>query len=213
MGTIVIQDIADQVRADLVDEDAVTWTEGDLLEDANEAMRLIVLVKPDAYVVTEYVLLTDGTLQTLPVGGQALIDVFENEASKRRVTQVDLELLDETSRFWPAGTESVDVIHYAADPRDKTQFRVYPPNNGYGSVYVTYSRVPDPLTYADAIQLGDQYEPAIKMIMMSLAYRRNTQRQDLGKSEAYLRSAYNALGLSAQSQIAIAPKVSESPGS
>jgi hypothetical protein len=213
VGTLVAQDIADQVRADLVDEDAVTWTEGDLLEDLNEAMRTIVLVKNDAYTVTEYILLTDGTVQTLPLGGISLVDILENEASKRRTTQVDLELLDETSRFWPAGDESVDVIHYCFDPRDKTQYRVYPPNSGYGSVLASYSRVPESIGYGDVIPLGDQYEPVIKAIMMSLAYRRNTQRQDTVKSDAYLRTAMNMLGLSAQTELAIGPRVSKSPGS
>lgn len=213
MGTLVASDIAREVRADLVDEDAVTWTEGDLLEDLNESIRIIVGVKNDAYTVTEYILLTDGATQTLPLGGISLVDIAENEASKRRVTQVDLELLDETSRFWPAGTESVDVIHYTFDPRDKTQYRVYPPNNGYGSVLATYSRVPDPVTYLDVIPIGDQYEPVIKALMMSLAYRRNTQRQDLAKSDGYMRTGLNLLGLSAQTETAIGPRVSKSPGS
>lgn len=213
MGTIVAQAIVDQVRADLVDDDGVTWSDGDLLDDLNEAQRTIVLVKNDAYTVTEYIGLTDGTIQSLPVGGIVLVDILENEVSKRRATQVDLELLDETNRFWPAGEESVDVIHYCFDPRDKAQYRVYPPNNGYGSVAASYSRVPEDCSYGDPITLNDQYQPIIKMMMMSLAYRRNTQRQDLAKTESYMRSAYNALGLSAQTELAIGPKVSKSPGS
>lgn len=212
MGVLVVQDTVDKVRLDLVDESAVTWTDADLIEDYNEAIRAIVAARPDTHALTEYIPLTDGTTQSLPAGGTALFDVTENQASKRRVTQVDLELLDETYRFWPAGVEAVDVKHFCADPRDKTQFRVYPPNTGYGSVLATYAAVPAAVSYLDVNPLADIYEPAIVQYMLAAAYRRNTQRQDLGKTQGYMQMFATSLGLNAQSQAAVAPRVRQSPG-
>jgi hypothetical protein len=213
MGTLAVQGIVDKLRLDLVDEAATTWTDDDLLECLNEAVRALCVVKSDAYVLTEYVGLAEGTVQSLPQDGIALIDIFENQASKRRVTQVDLELLDETSRFWPAGATTTDVKHFAADPRDKTQFRVYPPNDGYGSVYATFGANPDPMAFSDALSVGDHYEPPLVQYALGAAYRRNTQRQDLGKTQGYTQAFLTMLGLSAQTQIALAPRVSQSPGS
>lgn len=205
MGTIVVQDTIDKVRLDLVDEEAVTWTDEDLIAGYNEACRQIVTVKPDSYVLTEPISLTDGTVQSLPDGGTEVVDIFQNVDSKRRVTLVDLELLDETYRFWPAGEESTDVIHYCYDPRDKTQYRVYPPNDGYGAVLASYSAIPDPVTYLDVIPFLDHYEPGLVLLIMSIAYRRNTQRQDLVKAQGYFQQGMQLLGLGAQAQAALSP--------
>lgn len=212
MGSVLVSSTIYRARLDLVDEDAVTWTDDDLVEDYNEALRALVQVKPDAYVLEDSIVLAAGTHQRLPDGGVAIFDLSENVASGRRVTLVDGELLDETSRFWPAGATSEDAIHWTADPRDKARFRVYPPNDGSGVVTGSYGAAPPEVHLYDAIPIADIYEPAIIRYVFSAAYRRNTQRQDLAKSEGYLRQFYNALGLSAQSQIAVAPRVSESPG-
>ncbi len=213
MGTLVVQDTIDKIRLVLVDEAAVNWADADLIADYNEACRQIALANPDAYVLTEPIALVIGTIQSLPENGTELVDMSENSVSKQRVTQVDLELLDETYRFWPAGTTQADVEHFCFDPRDKTQFRIYPPNDGSGLVISTYTAVPDPVSYLDVIPFKDSYEPALVLLILSIAYRQNTQRQDLAKSEGYFKQGMQMLGLGAQSQAAIAPSVSRSPGS
>jgi hypothetical protein len=213
MGAVLVSNTIARARLDLVDEDAVTWTDDDLVEYYNEAVRTIVGAKPDSNVVEGDIDLVAGTHQQLPEGGTAIFDITENVTGARRVTLVDGELLDETSRFWPAGAQSADAIHWTADPRDKTRFRVYPPNDGTGAVVGSYAAVPAEVHLYDSNPLADIYEPAIFMLVLSGAYRRNTLRQDLGKSEGYRRQAYNMLGLSAQSQLAVAPRVSESQGS
>ena len=215
MGQITVQTIVDKVRADLVDADAVTWTDADLIEDMNEGIRALCTVKTDAYVLSEFVPLVAGIRQTLPEGSVALFGIDENEVSGRRVTPVDRELLDETAAFWPAGQQSTDVIHYCADPRNKVQFVVYPPNDGDGSVRVTRGALPDPVLISGisgAWPINDQYEPAIVQYMFGAAYRRNTQRQDLAKTSDSMQKFFTMVGLSAQAQAAVAPKVTRSEG-
>ncbi len=212
MGTIVVQDTIDKARADLVDDDAVTWSDADLIEDYNEAIRAFVQVKPDSAQVTGFIPLVAGTVQTLPAGGTIVFDVFENEVSERRITQVDEELLDEVSRFWPAGNKVEDVRHFCYDPRNKNQYRVWPPNDGTGSVRASYAAVPPPVAYLDVLPIGDQWEPAIYAYILGAAYRRNTQRQDLTKSTAYMGRFAQLLGLGAAAEGVTSPKVSQSPG-
>ncbi len=212
MGTLVVQDTIDKVRVTLVDEAAVNWSDADLIAAYNEACRQIALAKPDSYVLTEAIPVAIGTIQSLPENGTELVDLSENEVSHQRITQVDLELLDETYAFWPAGTTEADVQHFCFDPRDKTQYRIYPPNDGSGAVIATYAAVPDVVTYLDVIPFRDSYEPPLVLLIMSIAYRRNTQRQDLVKSTGYFTQGMQMLGLGAQSQAAIAPRVSQSPG-
>lgn len=213
MGTVVVQDTIDRARADLVDEDAVTWSDTDLISDYNEALRFIASAKPDSCQVTGPVPCVVGTVQTLPLGGTIVFDVFENVASLRRITQVDEELLDETARFWPAGAQTIDMRHFCYDERNKNQFRCWPPNNGEGSVVASYGIVPGPVSYLDVCPIGDQWEPAIFSYILGAAYRRNTQRQDLSKSTAYLGRCAQILGLGAGAEQVVGPKVSKSPGS
>jgi hypothetical protein len=211
--SIAVQDFVDKILLDLVDEDRVTWTDDDITEDLNEGIRALCAVKPDAHVITENIVMVAGTVQTLPEGGTQLFDLAENADSLRRVTQVDQELLDETYAFWPAGTQAVDVKHFTIDPRDPTQFRVYPPNDGTGVVLGSYGAVPGAVSVgSDLLPVGDKYEPALVQYTLGAAYRRNTQRQDLTKSAGYMQAFYTMLGLGAKGQAAASPRVSTSPG-
>lgn len=201
-----------KVRSDLVDEAAVTWSEEDLLEDTNEAIRATCQVRPDAYVITGALPLVAGTVQSLPTGAIALFDLIENVATGKVVTQVDQALLDESYRFWPANTPQAEVDHFSADPRDKTQFRCYPPNDGAGSVIGSYAATPDPVTSSDVLPLGDQYEPALLARTLAAAYRRDTQRRDLVKTTGYMQQFMQMLGAGAAADRAVAPKVALSEG-
>lgn len=213
MGAILASAIVGKVRLDLVDEDAVTWTDADLLEDLNEALRALAQVKVDSYVIREPVVLVAGDEQVLPAGGVAVFDILANTASGKPVTLVDQELLDEATRFAVVvAAAQTDVQHWTADPRDKTRFRVWPASSGSGSVLTVYGAVPDAITLAEAIPVGDNNEPALVAYALGAAYRRNTQRQDLGKTQGYMQQFLSMLGLSAQAQIAAAPKVSQSFG-
>jgi len=213
MGIVAVQDTIDRTRADLVDEDEVTWTDADLLEHYNEALRAIAVAKPDACQITGPIDLVEGTVQTLPAGGTLVFDVFENVTSKRRITQVDEELLDETARFWPAGAQTIDVRHFCYDERNKNQYRVWPPNNGDGQVLASYGTVPGPVNLYDVNPIGDQWEPALMAYVMGAAYRRNTQRQDINKSTTYFSRFAQMVGLGANAENIVRPQVSKSPGS
>ena len=56
------------------------------------------------------------------------------------------------------------------------------------------------------------YQYPIERIMLSLAFAKNSVRQDLSKSQAFMNEARLALGLKSQGQVAVAPKTSQSPG-
>jgi hypothetical protein len=202
-----------KARVDLVDGNAVTWSDDDLLECLNEAIRATCQQRPDAYVITGSLSLVAGTIQSLPTGATALFDLIENVAAPgKSITLVDQSLLDESYRYWPGSTQAAEVDHYCADPRDKLQFRVYPPNDGNGEVIGTYGATPETLTHSDLLPLGDQYEPALYAYMLGAAYRKDTQRKDLTKTGAYMQQWGRLLGGGAQADRAVAPKVNVSEG-
>lgn len=204
--------LLDSVAVTLLDTAGRTWTPDELLGYLNEALRVTALAKPDFYTVAEAITLLPGETQTVPGDGVALIDVTRNTGG-RIITQVDKTLLDESSRFWPAATREAVVEHYTADPRDPLRFVVFPPNDGTGIVDIVYAAVPPQVMYpAETMAVNDSYQAVLENYMLGKAYQKNSKRQDLQKAGSYLAQWGQLLGLDAQSQDAIVPKVNSSPG-
>lgn len=212
---VSVETVINNVARTLLDTAFRTWTRAEHVDNLNAAQRLLCGdYKLDAYPKREFVTLVAGIAQDLPAEGTALIDITDNAASGRSVTQTDLAILQEENRFWPAATQQTEVENFAADPRTPRKFYVFPPNNGNGSVRVTYGAIPDALTGSSGenISLSDAYQYPLERIMLSLAYAKNSVRQDLTKSQAFMNEARLALGLKSQGQVAVAPKTAQSPG-
>lgn len=202
-------------RVTLIDAAKVTWSDLELLGYLNEALTALVFVKPDAHTTQAFVTLASGELQELPASAVALLDISRNSDANggRVITQVDEALLKEASRFWPAGTKQAEVEHFTADPRNARRFRVYPPNNGSGSVEILYGSVPAALTaLTDALPVPDSYQNALVCFVLAKAYAKNSKKQDLTKSSGYMQQWGQMLGLKSKAQVAVAPRVTDSPG-
>mgnify|MGYP001559838227 CR=1 FL=1 len=219
----VASTIIARLRDTLLDEAAVVWSDDDLLQYISEAQRQIVFLKNDALPIEANLPLFTGVSQRLPLrsddflDGLCVIDVLRNydntnELQGRSITLVDKELLDETNRFWPTATQTAEVDSWAADPRDPRRFLVSPPNDGTGYVTVLYGAIPGDLIASDVIELPDAYVPSIIYYALAQAYGKNSLKGDLVKSNFYTQQFMQGLGIKAQSQIAVAPKVSESSG-
>lgn len=208
MGTLVASALIVNYRRILLDPSpGVTWSDASLLVMINQAQRAIELLKHEAYTVVGPITMVAGTLQAVPAGGVAILDIYHNTTSKRRVSQVSRALLDATDRFWPAATPEIDVQHWTADPRDPKRFAVYPPNINTGSVQALYGATPpDVATVGGVITLDDIYEMPIQAFVLAQAYAENTTRQDLGKSGAYDSLWKQLIGAKTQSQVATAQK-------
>lgn len=211
MGTIFAADTIARARLDLVDPDEATWSDQDLLDDYNEALRALVGTQPDAYTLTLDVDLVAGTVQTIPADGQVILDVLENVGGKA-ITPVDRRMLDARNRNWPAMTATALVAHWMSDPRNPREWRNYPPNDGTGSAKIVYGAIPSDSPSSEPIPVEDTYEPAVYAYLLGAAYRRNTTRQDLAKADGYFQRFLALLGLGAKAQIAVAPRVGANPG-
>jgi hypothetical protein len=211
---ILASDILDSVSGTLLDTAHRTWTEADLLGYLNEALRSTAGPKPDLYPVQTNFTLAAGVFQNIPSDGVALLDITRNVGGRNRVvTQVDEGLLEEANRFWPAATQQAEVEHYTADPRNPRRFRVFPPNNGSGVIEILYGAIPPTLTYAaEEMAVPDNYQAALTNFVLSRAYAKNSKRQDLSKASYYMQQWAAMVGLRSQGQVAVAPRVSQSPG-
>ena len=212
--TVAVGPLLDSVSVTLLDTARRSWPlDSDLVPWLNEALAATAALKPDMYTVQEFVTLAAGISQVVPAAGVALLDIIQN-ASGEIVTQVDNGLLDEANRFWPAATRETRVQHYSADPRDPRRFNVTPPNDGAGSVQILYGAVPDPVTGSSGedLPISPNFAPILSVYVLGKAYAKNSKKQDLAKSSAYMNQWGSMVGLKSKGQVAVAPKVSSSEG-
>jgi len=204
--------LIDSVSGIALDTANRTWSRDEWLEYLNEALRTTALVHTDIYVVQAELTLAAGEQQEIPADGTGLVDVPRNTGG-RVVTQVDKGLLDESSRFWPAGTQEATVQHFTADPRNPLRFVVFPPNDGTGIIDLIYTATPPQLMYeAEELVVPDSYQAPLQNFMLGKAYQKNSKRQDLAKAGAYMGQWGQLLGLDATQTAAAMPKVAAQPG-
>jgi hypothetical protein len=211
MGTILASAIITSVRRVLLDPSpGVTWLDATLLSMINRAERLMVMVKHDVNPVRDTSLpLVAGYVQTLPANAVGMIQVYANAVGqKRRISQVDAELQDAASIYYPAATQEQEVQHWTTDPRNPNQFEVFPPNSGTGEIDCLYGATPAAIAAVSGpINVNDMYEQVLIDIVCSFAYAEDTTRKDLSKTSYYMDRAMNLLGVSSQSQVAISAQV------
>lgn len=209
---ILAATILDEAASQLLDKAHRTWAADDLRGFLNEALRATAFVKPDMFTVQSFITLVPGVLQVIPNDGVAFMKLSRN-ASGRVITVVDEGLLDEASRFWPAGTQETVIEHFTADPRNPLRYNVFPPSNGQSSVEILYGAVPPEIAYdTDEMPVPDSYQTALVSFVLGKAYEKNSKRQDLTKGAQFRQQWGQLLGLKSQAQIAVAPKVAASPG-
>lgn len=212
--TILASVILDEVSTILLDTAKRTWPDSELLGYLNEALRATAFAKPDMYTVQTDVTPVAGVLQNLPTDGIALLDITRNTTGRNRVvTQVDEGLLEEANRFWPAATQQAEVEHFTADPRNPRRYRVFPPNDGTGSIEILYGATCPYINYAEQdLPVPESYQTALTDFVLSRAYSKNSKKQDLSKASYYMQQWAALLGLKSQGQVTVAPHVSQSPG-
>jgi len=208
MGTLLASALISQLRVTLLDPSpGTTWTDAMLLGYLNSAERAACLLRPELYTIRGAVSLAAGTEQSLPAGSTALFRLLHNATSKRACRLVDQSLVDAMSPYGAAATQELDVTDYALDQRERTRYRVWPPNNGSGSVIAIRGAVPTAIaSTGSAINLDDIYEDPLKQYVLGECYAANTKRQDLAKAAAARGEFAKMLGVSAQSVVAVMPR-------
>ena len=211
--TIQAATVLDSAATTLLDVAHRTWPADELLDYLNEGMRATAVARPtDFYVVENAVTLAVGVIQNVPADGITLIDIPRNTGG-RVITQVDKGLLDEADRFWPAATKETVVEHFTFDPRNPRRFVAFPPNDGTGIVDMVYGAFPPQVMYPEEdLPVIDSYQSPLINFVLAKAYSKNSKRQDLTKTTAYMQMWGQQLGLDAQSIAATESKVASSPG-
>ena len=199
--------VASRVRSTLLDADGIFWSDAEILDALNAAMRAIVMHRPAAYARTEAFTLAWGIEQTLPAGAEMLLDVRSNVdgSSGQRVEfapvrQIDRRMLDEARPGWMSESGPL-VKHFVYDPRTPRVFLVWPRPTTPTKIMCSFSYAPPPvLDMADEIPLSTLYEPAIHDFICATLLMRNSSEGnppnsgDVSRANVFMTSFATLIG-------------------
>lgn len=224
-----VQEIFDEVRRTIHDEDATNyrWSDAELLDYLNAGLRQTVVFLPEANTVQT--IEDTGTSriarQELPAGGIKFIRVGRNYADDgttpqgvvRYVEKDTLDTFDPDWEYTPA-TGVVDGAnffkHFCHDKREPSVYYLYPPpvaNNK--RLAVVYSAVPTEMTATtDTIPIAGQYDNAL---IEYTVYRALTKESRQTLPTDFRRELWQnyltALGLQRQAKEAVGPDENRPP--
>ena len=218
-----VSTIINDVAKELGDTAFTTWTRAHLIGLLNQAVRQVLLVRPDANSSTESIPLTAGSLQALPAGALRLLRVIRNMGTDgltpgRVIRFVDQPTLDAFDPDWHSATPSAVIKSYTYDEKAPDVFYVNPPANGLTQIEVVVSRLPavldpamDDPTFNDAntvTNLKDIYANTLMDWVLYKAYSYESSAVNSAQmANAHMNSFYNSLGVKAKTDAAISPMV------
>ncbi|MBI5520210.1 MAG: hypothetical protein HY916_09135 [Desulfovibrio sp.] len=195
------------------------WKAADLLEYLTDAMRVVVLLRPDANAVTVPVLLATGsTRQTIPPDGARFLCLVRNMGDGQTpglpITPIKREDLDAANQGWHDDAFSAVVDHYVYDDAVPTVFYVSPPPAAGLYVDLSYARLPQPVPALDSeIPLSGIWSEPLREYMMYRAYTRNdSSADDLGKGERHLSRFFTVLGEESKAKLVFSPNFNRDGG-
>ena len=217
-----IQQIADEAWVTLGDTNGangVRWKSAEIIAGVNEGSREVVVLRPDAYPLTQKVTPAADTRQTLAgcgiTNGIRVLRVLRNwnlagSTVGTAITRMNMSQLDNERPAWHSDSDA-EAIHYDIDPTDPAAFYLWP--KPAGKVEIVFSAVPAARTaLSDNIVLGDEYRNALRYYLLFYTLTKRTQGSQTARSDAagWYTLFQQSLGLSdksaAQALAAVATK-------
>lgn len=179
---ILVSEIFDNAREILQDELKVRWTDEELIDYLNDAVRTSVMIKPDVNPITEEFTCASGYKQSwagLSTEIVQLLDVFANTSTgggnETAITFVKRNVMDLEVPTWRSATPSNTIQYYMYDPRQRDVFYVYPPASAGSTIEICYSGLPAAVTaIGDEVPLIDIYAPALTNYVIWRAYTKDS---------------------------------------
>ena len=215
--SLTAKSILEQVARDLNDTTSIRWTTQDLARYFNDGQRYIITKRPDASHLTVAHALVAGADQTLPAGGEKLIDVSHNTGgNKRAISRVSSALLDAQLAGWRGLTGKTEILHFMYDEREPRSFDVYPPAAVGANVSLKYAAqtvdiaVPALGTTTDDIignlSLSDLFANALRNYVMFRCYSKQTELANPTLATGFKALCDADLGDEAGGTAAVSPK-------
>ncbi|MDU7470082.1 MAG: DUF6682 family protein, partial [Serratia marcescens] len=187
------------------------WPKAELLDYYNDAIRAVIIVRPDAGESSELLTCVEGTKQQLPVGANRLLDITR-VAGGRVIRPVPREALDTQFPDWHFSTGTIEG--YCYDEQTPRTYYVFPGTAAGVQLDAVVSRIPVSITLAALdealVSLDELYtNPIIEWIL----YRCYSKDSQNGANSQLAQQHYQAfndqLGVKTQAEMAVGNKKRE----
>lgn len=225
---MIVNDILESVTIRYNDTEYTRLSQSQYLKFLDDAISKLILVRPDAHVQTAIVPLVEGTRQSIPSDGYALIDIYMNKIDEGSgqfsngapILQVDRKDLDYFSNWHETGSTTDEIDEFAYDSRSPRTFWVSPPPADDDLVHVEmdysfghevkFAELTD--TFADIllmeIDVEDIFASALMQYMLYLCFSTDSSStNDMQLSAAYEQAFYQGLGIEYQASLLVQPKI------
>jgi len=173
-----------KVRTTLIDEDASTWPDDELLGYVEMAVNKACAALLDLFVDVIDHNLEPGMRQYLPEGALILIDSSRN-GDGAPVTQQGVAELSRIQREWGNATAGQPQF-FMYDKRAPRTFQVFPPADSGSSMELVVGAIPPPLGLSDEMPISAWFDSAVWAFACGMALAKNTSRQDLTKTGVFM---------------------------
>lgn len=171
---MTVQDIIDMVVETTRDIDKVSWTDADIIEYVNEAVKVIVQVRPEASSKKDNISSVAGVSQTLPSDAVSLINVLAN-SDGTVINEVDVTMKDAFSPGW-RNTTAAAIVKEFFRRSAPTEFEVWPPLNGIVNLLVEYSYYPADVTaVGDIIGIHNSFQTQLRNYCLYKTFARDSE--------------------------------------
>lgn len=192
------------------------------LKFLQDAIRTLILSRPDANAVTEPLLLTGlATRQTLPSDALRLIDItrnmgFNGQTPGYPVTLIKRSELDDSNFTWHSEAASSGgsafIDHFTYDLKDPYNFFVTPAPKASPAVYVEIivSKLPTlPTAYGDTVPVSDVFWQPILHWMLYKAYAIDDEAVNVELAIHHHNGFYQSIGQEIQAGTIVKPTIKE----
>ncbi|HBN5894908.1 TPA: DUF6682 family protein [Serratia marcescens] len=206
-----VAEIIGRVNTQLVDVAWLRWPKAELLDYYNDAIRAVIIVRPDAGESSELLTCVEGTKQQLPVGANRLLDITR-VAGGRVIRPVPREALDTQFPDWHFSTGTIEG--YCYDEQTPRTYYVFPGTAAGVQLDAVVSRIPVSITLAALdealVSLDELYTNPIIEWILYRCYSKDSQNGANSQLAIQHYQAFNdQLGVKSQAEMAAGNKKRE----
>ena len=203
MANILASTIISATGTILQDPSNVRWSSADLLQYINDGEKVILVLKPDAYMLDTTFVLVAGVRQSIPASGVVFRDSPVNMGTDgttqgHSIAFIDKDELDIHNPDWPTDDAAASVIRVIYNQDDPKKFYCYPPQptSGFGYLRWPYAAIPADIAAAsNSINLDDIYkEPLIQWCLYKSYSRDSKDAANKALADAAENRFYRLLG-------------------
>lgn len=199
--TMTVVDVLGRVNSQLRDPGFIRWTKAELLGYFNDAVRSVVLSRPDATASIIPFLCAAGVRQQLPETVYQLIDVVGQD-SGRAVVPADRVTLDTADPMWRSTTGEMSAEAYLYNPALPKYFMVFPGMSADVQLELAVSLYPievqlEELDEDDPVemQISDIFVNPVVDWCLYRAFSKDAPGQDDNLAKEHLQNYNNAMGI------------------